>query len=241
MAKRKITELEDFSLPEVKEETTLTGLILKEHLNGTSNEVIARGLNLEESVVERYIEIAFNTLSGHFTSADSMRLFLRYAAFQLQLITDLDEVIKAWHDGGKDPRGASAVVNSIKLKSDLFDKIYDKGKETHNLALQSKESELEALSSSPEKVKEILRSQVTTIINILNGDAHQNGNVIEVQPSKRAVMRQMAGETPNYISNQWLQGIGAGVDVRKWALEYAKLKNIKESRIRQRKLLTGEK
>ena len=36
----------------------------------------------------------------------------------------------------KDPRGASAVVNSIKLKSDLLIRFYDKGKETHNLTLQ---------------------------------------------------------------------------------------------------------
>lgn len=236
---RSIKPTDAFSLPEIKEDTTLTGLILKEHLNGVSNDVIARGLNLEESVVERYIEIAFNTLSGHFTSADSMRLFLRYAAFQLQLINDLDQVIKAWHDGGRDPRGSSAVVNSIKLKSDLFDKIYDKGKETHNLTLQSKESELEALSSSPEKVKEILRSQVTTIINILNGEVSQ-GQVLDVPSTKRVVMRQFAGDTPNFLSNQWIQGIGAGVDTRKWALEYARLRMIKENRINQKKLLTGQ-
>ena len=52
-------------------------------------------------------------------------------------------------------------------------------------------------------------------------------------------MRQVAGDTPNFLSNQWIQGIGAGVDTRKWALEYARLRMIKENRINQKKLLTG--
>lgn len=238
MAKRTVKVDDSLTIPEVREDTTITSMILKEHLNGTSNEVIARSLDIEEEAVERYIEIAFNTLASHFTNADSMRLFLRYAAFQLQLIEDLDVVIKAWHDGGKDPRGASAVVNSIKLKSDLFDKVYDKGKETHNLTLQSKESDLDTLQSSPEKAKEILRSQVMTIINILNADSSTD-KIIDAVSTRRVVMRQIAGSSPNFVSNQWLHGIGAGVDVRKWALEYAKLRMIKEKRMNQKKMLTG--
>jgi len=222
--------------PQAVQPTEITATVLRLHLQGTPTEAIAAYLGLDVSVTERYLEHAFASLASHFTSADSLRLFLRYAAVQLNLISDLDEVIKAWKDNDRDPRGASAVVNAIKLKSDLYDKIYDKGRETHNLKLKTDDSAGDVLRSSPDRIKQTLQQYILQINNILQSET--NNNTVNVMPERRVVMRQIAGDTPNFVSNRWISGLS--VDVKQWALEYAKLSLVKKSKQDSKKLLTGD-
>ena len=216
---------ERFPPAEVIPARETTAEILKRHLNGESSESIARELRLDEDYVNRYIAIAFDSLASHFTTSDALRHFLKYAAFQLHLINDLDLVIENWK-ADRDPRGASAVVNAIKLKSDLYDKIYNKGRETGNLKLDTGKSEMEALASSPDRLKSELRRHITEVSLLLSADMQRDPQpVYEVH--KPTSTRSLLGSEPQYLADSWSKG--PRISLKEWAVEYARLKLIKQS------------
>lgn len=216
---------ERFTPAETLPAKEITAEILKRHLQGEPSSIIAQDLNTDEEYVDRYIEVAFNSLSSHFTTSDALRLFLKYAAFQLHLIGDLDLVINNWK-ADRDPRGASAVVNAIKLKSDLYDKIYNKGRETGNLKLDTGKSEMEALASSPDRLKVELRKHITEVSLLLSADMQRDPQPI-YEVSAPVQIRSLAGSEPQYLADSWSKG--PRISLKEWAVEYARLKLIKRS------------
>jgi len=155
-------------------------LLLKYFLDGLDFEAMEQATGYNIPYIERELAKAMASLSDYYTKPTNVENFLRYAAFQMRLITQLQELYDTFLERHKkmkekkpghasEIKGGTALVSAIKAQSDIYDKIYAKGKECGVMATAAENRDEESALSrkTPEQLRLILKEQATTVITLL--------------------------------------------------------------------------
>ena len=138
--------------------------ILKLYVNGQTPEQIALKLHLGRKTVEHDIAFVLDAVTRTFAQASPQHTFVRYALFQLGVITRLQTTYEKLLS--TDPaKTGNAVIAALRAQSDIYDKVYEKGAEYGVIKRQQAST---AIHKAPHDLRIELRREIRTMATLLD-------------------------------------------------------------------------
>ena len=150
--------------------------LIKAHARGQNIVSLIHTYDYPQDVLENELNNAIESLTEHFLEASAAKSFALYATFHFDIIKDLDSVLSTLHQELKqgNAKASTALVSGLKAKSDLFDKIYDKG-ESYQI-----------ISSKPTEIDDLVMNTETK--DLLN-------KVVEGMKDSKKLLNELRGES----------------------------------------------
>lgn len=137
--------------------------VLQMYAGGKTPHQIAALLDMRLTDVTRDLRIAVDELVREYAKPTPQQTFVRYAAFQFGIISQLK---KAAHQFMKDEnKQYNALISSLRAQSDIFDKIMDKG---HDYGVITKKKANESIRKQPQDIRQDLRIEITKLTRLLD-------------------------------------------------------------------------
>lgn len=171
--------------------------ILRLYAQGKTPEIISIELNVPEKTVHDELTKAQDKVVASFAQVPPQHNFVRYATFQLQIVKKLQDLVDVFLGSSQDPqapctcgsgktskdccstsqpvaekRQFTAAVSALKAQSDIYDKIYNKGKEFG--VIQTKDQSNKAqqiqqiLGQTHQDLRVELKQEITTLTALLS-------------------------------------------------------------------------
>lgn len=138
--------------------------ILKMHASGKTPEEIAVAMDLGVNTVSRELNTALDTLIKHYAMPTPEQTFVRYAAFQFEVIRKLEESIDMFRDDSE-TKQYNAMISALKTQSDIYDKIMNKGTE---FGVIQKKKATDNVRKKPQQLRVELRKEATILLQLLD-------------------------------------------------------------------------
>lgn len=138
--------------------------ILRMHASGKTPEEIAIDLDIGVNIVNRELGTALDSLVKHYAMPTPEQTFVRYAAFQFEVIRKLEESLEVFRDDSE-TKQYNAMISALKAQSDIYDKIMNKGTE---FGVIQKKKAAENIRKKPQELRIELRKEATILLQLLD-------------------------------------------------------------------------
>jgi len=137
--------------------------VLRLHAAGKTNDEIAAKLGMMVRDVTKDIDSAIDRLIRHY-AASPQTTFIRYAVFQFDIINKLRNLSDNFLQN-ENTIQYSAAVSALRVQSDTYDKILEKGVEYG--VVQRKQAS-KSIRQEPKDLRKELRSEITILTRLLD-------------------------------------------------------------------------
>jgi hypothetical protein len=119
--------------------------ILRHYSAGKTPEEIAVMYQMRLNQVTRDINVAIDRMIKEYATPSPEVTFVRYAAFQLGIVSKLQDAVE---DFKADPKATqyNALVTALKAESDIYDKVLDKGQDLNVITKKAAKGSIRATS-----------------------------------------------------------------------------------------------